>query len=271
MQRVFFVFALVTIAALIPALRPTTAQAPTPPADLRLLHERAVYATVQIETSQSLGTGWLLAQSGRPMVVTNRHVVEGIADARVQVSFYQGGSAVPVTVPAVTVHRSDRIDMAYLRLLADPPESARPLQMRVNTQVVRGERVVLGGNPVVYNGVLPFQTTEGTVTGHVSGPQFSQCGIGRNCIVLDAASLGGSSGGPAFNREGQLVGMLWGGPALVGTAVTGVSGVTNTGRPVTGAAVSRVAVQNPAFSYLIHARTLAAVLRAREQGRVRRR
>ena len=38
---------------------------------------------------------------------------------------------------------------------------------------------------------LPFQTTEGVVTGHVSGAGFKACGQGRNCVVVDAASLGG--------------------------------------------------------------------------------
>jgi hypothetical protein len=53
-----------------------------------------------------------------------------------------------------------RIDLAVLQLEADPPPTARPIAMRTNTTVVRGERVVLGGNPSTLNGeatFLPFR------------------------------------------------------------------------------------------------------------------
>lgn len=44
-------------------------------ADLRALHQLAVFATVRIESSVGLGTGWLLRQNvPRPIVITNRHV-----------------------------------------------------------------------------------------------------------------------------------------------------------------------------------------------------
>lgn len=171
---------------------------------------------------------------------------------------------------AHVAHVSARIDLAFLRLDADPPASARPITLHTSTTVVRGERVVLGGNPV--DGVggeavpLPFQTTEGVVTGHVSGARFAQCGVGRNCIVIDAASMAGSSGGPAFNVQGELVGMLWGGPVLAGEHRTVAVAVDAHGE-VSGAAVGRgrTEVQNPAFTYLIHARTIAEELRAIER------
>jgi S1-C subfamily serine protease len=54
--------------------------------------------------------------------------------------------------------------------------------------------------------------------------------------MIDAASMGGSSGGPALNRDGNVVGMLWGGPSLL--------------------AAFHISVDNPAFAFLIHARVL---------------
>ncbi len=243
------------------------AQTHAPPQDLRELHELAVYATVRIETPHGIGTGWLLAQSGRPVVVTAKHVVEGIPMRRpVQVSFYQGTGEHAVSVAATIMARSDTIDLAVLGLQADPPSSARPIAMRVATTVVRGERVVLGGNPLNGHGdVLPFQTTEGVVTGHASGPHYARCGSGRNCVVVDAASLGGSSGGPAFNIQGQLVGMLWGGPQVRGEVQTSVGGRTRTGESVGGVGLGRADAQNPTLAYLIHTRTLAHELRLRER------
>lgn len=219
--------------------------------DLRALHERVVYATVRVSRGAMSGSGWLLAQSGRPYVVTNAHVARAAGDCVVEL--YRGASEAPVQIPAQAIHTSRTADLGLLRLLGDPPTSARPVQLRTDTTVVRGQRVVLGGSPGAGNGfVLPFQTTEGVVTGHVSGAAYAQCGAGRNCVVVDAASFRGSSGGPAFNTAGQLVGMLWGGPAQLAPTAS------RSGRGV-------ALIQNPTFSYLIHARTIAAELRRLER------
>lgn len=219
--------------------------------DLRETHELAVYATVRIVTPAGVGSGWLLAQSGRPLIVTNRHVAQTVRpDGRSQAAFYRGASNPEETVAVAPFHTSRDIDLGILRLLADPPDTARPIALRTDTTVHRGERVVLGGNPSAGAGVvLPFQTTEGVVTGHVSGSAYDQCGSGRNCIVVDAASFRGGSGGPAFNVEGRLVGMLWGGPIAE-------AGLTRSGI---------LAVQNPTFSYLIHTASIVAELRRLER------
>ena len=183
------------------------------PRDLRALHERAVYATVLITTPIASATGWLLAQAGRPLVITNAHVANTVGLRGASVFFYAGSERPPVEVHATRAWTSGRIDLGILRLDADAPSTARPLVLRTSTTVVRGERIVLGGNPATgQGGVLPFQTTEGVVTGQIARSDFAQCGVGRNCIVIDAASFAGSSGGPALNVDGQLVGMLWGGP-----------------------------------------------------------
>lgn len=220
---------------------------------MRALHARVVHNLVQIRTAHGAGSGWLLQQSGRPVVVTNKHVVRGVR--RAEVLFYRGTENAPSVVRAQVFGRSNNVDLAVLRLDADPPNSARPHRMNTTTTVYRGERIVLGGNPGTADGIqLPFQTTFGVVTGHVSGNRYEQCGRGRNCVVVDAASLGGSSGGPAFNLRGELVGMLWGGPAQLGDVMT-------TRGPVRESAI----VQNPSFAYLIHTRTLADELRRFER------
>lgn len=212
---------------------------------LPVLFDDVVHTMVRIEVGTQSGTGWLLQQSTRPLVVTNKHVVQQGQVHRVE--FYQGTNAHSVVINARVVLVSEDIDLAILRLERDPPASAQAHALRMNTTIRRGERIVLGGNPAVPGGFLPFQTTAGVVTGHVTGQGFEACGAGRNCVVIDAASLGGSSGGPAFNMQGELVGMLWGGPTQQVRSVVG--GV----------------VQNPSFSYLIHARTLAVELRRFER------
>jgi len=74
--------------------------------------------------------------------------------------------------------------------------------------LVRGERVVLGGNP----GGLFFITTEGVVAGVVSDTHDSDqaCGEDHNCVVLDSEGELGSSGGPIVDHAGRVIGMLWG-------------------------------------------------------------
>jgi S1-C subfamily serine protease len=230
------------VAALTSAILPR-GRAQTTPTDLRAVHELAVYSTVRITTATALGSGWLLSQDGRPLVVTNRHVSETALRGNVEVTFYQGSSAAPASGRAHRFYESDAIDLAIFQLDEDPPASARALEME-RGDVARGERIVLAGNP----GELSFQTTEGVVTGALPATEWtSNCGRGRNCIVVDAASFAGSSGGPALNANGHVVGMLWGGP--ISTLM------------VAGARVPAF-IENPAFAYLVHIRTIEDELRA---------
>lgn len=218
--------------------------------DLRGIHERAAFSTVRIETrAGALGTGWLLAQNvPRPVVITNQHVVER-AGAPITVMHYVGSSGGTVETAATVQWVSRSIDLAIIRLDADPPASARALTLE-SGDLVRGERVVLGGNP----GGLLFQTTEGVITGHFPAGVHaaSRCGAGRNCVVVDAASFGGSSGGPAINARGNVVGMLWGGPRI--------DVQSRVGRLPAW-------MENPAFAFLIHVRTIEQELRAYGESR----
>lgn len=191
------------------------------PVDLRLLHQAAVHATVRVVTSTGHGSGWILAQnSGRPVVITNAHVARSARRGRVRLEYYRGASEARQVDEAEVLWTSRNIDLAIIRLGVDPPASARALELEPG-DIVRGERIVLAGNPRD----LPFQTTEGVVTGAIAADDryAEECGSARNCVVVDAASFGGSSGGPAINANGRLVGMLWGGPEadvrIAGTAI----------------------------------------------------
>lgn len=212
--------------------------------DLRAVHELAAFATVRISTATHSGSGWLLEQSdGRPLVMTNRHISETARRGAIDLDFYQGSSAVAVTGTAHLFYQSETIDLAIFQLDADPPANARALTIE-RGDVARGERIVLAGNP----GELRFQTTEGVVTGALPATTFtSNCGAGRNCLVVDAASFAGSSGGPALNAGGHVVGMLWGGPLS---------------ELVVGGVALPAFIQNPAFAYLVHIRTIEDELHA---------
>lgn len=207
--------------------------------DLRAVHDAAVFSTVRISLGRKLGTGWLLRQSGKPLILTNRHVVP-IARGRARVGYYQGTGRPMVQGTARAVYVSGSIDLSIL-VPDDVPDTARALEIETE-ELIRGERVVLGGNPHE----LLFQTTEGVVTGHLPEHRLVRtCGLSRNCVTVDAASFAGSSGGPALNHRGRVVGMLWGNPTARGAPDW---------------------LRDPSFAFLIHAHVLTE-----ELDRVRRR
>jgi S1-C subfamily serine protease len=183
---------------------PPLAALATPP-DMRSVHDQCVRSMVRIERPDgAFGSGFVAALQSihgseeRRVVVTNRHVVEGVDPLRVVL--YDGQ-----IVLAHIRYVSDRIDLAILQ--TEEPIVSEALTV-ASGGLVRGERVVLGGNP----GGLAFITTEGVVAGVISGTPLSDeaCGPGHNCIVLDTEAEPGSSGGPVVNEQGNVIGMLWG-------------------------------------------------------------
>jgi serine protease Do len=153
-----------------------------------------------------VGSGFVTMVAGRAMIVTNAHVAEDADPMRIVL--YDG-----TVLIAHARYVSDRIDLAVL--VTEVPLDAPPLEVS-DAALVRGERVVLGGNP----GGLAFITTEGVVAGVVSGTLLSDtaCGEATNCIVLDSEAEPGSSGGPVVDREGHVIGMLCG--VYIGTSLS---------------------------------------------------
>jgi S1-C subfamily serine protease len=169
--------------------------------DLRGAHERCARALVRIERSDGYtGSGWVaeLGPRSARFVVTNAHVVEG--ETNLWVEFADGNLSL-----AEVAYVSRRIDLALLDVPTGIPIAALSF---VAGPVARGERVVIGGHP----GGLSFITSEGVVAGTVTGTPLSiqACGRDAECLVLDAEAEPGSSGGPVLDREGRVIGMLWG-------------------------------------------------------------
>lgn len=187
---------------------PAAAQAPSAaPLDMREVHDRCVRSMVRIERPDGqFGSGFVTDVAGRRVIVTNAHVADGADPLRVVL--YDGTQLL-----AHARFVSSRIDMAVL--VTEEPVRAPALEVS-DAALVRGERVVLGGNP----GGLAFITTEGVVAGVVSGTLLSDdaCGEGNNCIVLDTEAEPGSSGGPVVDQQGRVIAMLWG--VYMGTSLS---------------------------------------------------
>lgn len=166
--------------------------------DLRRAHEQCIRSVVRITTDSGHGTGWVTMVGDQKVVVTAQHVVDQLA--RVHLSFYD-----EELMHGDVVWMSARIDLAVIVPERQPDVPALPVG---SGALIRGERVVLGGNP----GGLSFVTTEGVVAGVLHGSRLSDaaCGEGNNCVIVDAESEPGSSGGPIVDADGRVVGMLWG-------------------------------------------------------------
>lgn len=191
--------------------------------DLRLAHKMASQSLVRIETREGHGSGWVTELNGEKIVVTNRHVA-GQNGSRVRLFFRNGHQS-----DGRVIILAKKIDCAMIR--SETPIPMPPLRLS-DADLIRGQRVVLGGNP----SFLRFITSEGIVAGTVAHLQDTRlaCGQGHNCIVLDAESAPGGSGGPVLDTQGRVVGMVFGG------------------------------MEGTSFSIAIHAQGLARVLRAVE-------
>lgn len=130
------------------------------------------------------GSGFVAQRDGRPVVVTNRHVVDG---ARVVgLRRLTGGSAIEVAAYRV----SGAADVAVLEV-ADP--SALPPALPFGEPVDEGAPVRIVGFPAA----RPF-TTSGTV---------ERADEGR--LLVDVRTDPGASGSPVVDPDGRVVGQVF--------------------------------------------------------------
>jgi S1-C subfamily serine protease len=141
------------------------------------------------ETTKSSGTGFVVSSGG--YIVTNQHVIEGCSKVTVSISGITGNAA---------VLREDSInDLALLKL---SESNVEPLAFRSKNRLRAGEAVVVLGFPL--SGLLSSepQVTTGTIT--------ALAGIRDDTrfLQISAAVQPGSSGGPVFDSDGNVIGMV---------------------------------------------------------------
>lgn len=147
------------------------------------------------DPSEGLGSGVLIDPAG--VVLTAAHVVQVASEIEVQ--FADG------EVIAARVATSDaQADVAVLRL-ARPP--ARPVAAPLgdSSRVRVGDEVFIVGAPLGIGHTL--------TVGHISGRRTSRALGGQGfsdteLFQTDAAINVGNSGGPMFNRDGEVVGVV---------------------------------------------------------------
>jgi S1-C subfamily serine protease len=154
---------------------------------------------------RNLGCGGIATGSGvaisRSTLITNRHVVAGAE--HLEVSTWDGRTLV-VGVQGV----SRNADLAVVDVHGSLPLVAD----RRRTRLAHGERVVVAGYPE--GGELTFR--RGRVVDYVGGGPFEQ----RSDVMRSTAEvLPGNSGGPVFDRDGEVVGVVFGIERRTGNAL----------------------------------------------------
>jgi serine protease Do len=131
------------------------------------------------------GSGFVADLGGGPVIVTNRHVVEGTRQVGVRAL---DGSAIH-RVSQVLV--SDRADVAVLQVAE--PDALPPAMVLADRGVGPGDEVRLVGFPAA----RPF-TSSGTVVR-----------VRPDQLLLDLEVRPGASGSPVVTGDGQVVGQVF--------------------------------------------------------------
>jgi S1-C subfamily serine protease len=145
-------------------------------------------------SASSSGSGAILDRDGH--IVTNFHVIEGMTQVKVLLS---DGTAATGTV----VGTDPGSDLAILKVDL-PSHLLTPTRVGDSDRVRVGDDVFAIGHPFGQN----FTVTAGIVsaTGRVTQSAFTGRGI-RDVLQVDAAVNPGNSGGPLFNRAGEMIGV----------------------------------------------------------------
>jgi serine protease Do len=135
---------------------------------------------------QAAGSGFVVSSDG--FIVTNRHVIDGAT--KVKVSFDDQEE-----IDATIVGTDERTDIALLKI--EPKKPLTVVKFAEKTPRV-GDWVLAVGNPFGLGG---------TVTAGIVSALARNIGGPYDYMQIDAAVNHGNSGGPAFNLEGNVVGV----------------------------------------------------------------
>ena len=147
-------------------------------------------------SAPGLGSGVLISKDG--LVMTAAHVVQ-TAD-QVEVEFLSGEKTW-----AKVVTSSPWEDLALLHLEA-PPKKIRPARIGDSDQVEIGDPVFVVGTP--------YGLSHSLSAGHISArhggdhKEGAPAGLPGELFQTDAAINQGNSGGPMFNADGEVIGIV---------------------------------------------------------------
>lgn len=156
-----------------------------------IVHEQQISSQgVKEKKLSELGSGVIIDSKG--LVLTASHVVN-LAES-IEVSFKSGE-----TTTANVISSSYLADVALIQL-ASMPDSIAVSDLGDSDQLKVGQEVFVVG--------APYGLEHSLSVGNVSGRRVYDDLISMEFIQTDAAINSGSSGGPMYNTEGQLVGVV---------------------------------------------------------------
>ena len=143
------------------------------------------------------GSGFVVTANG--YIVTNYHVIESASknNYKVKVMFYDGSE-----YDATIVGYESSNDIAVLKIDAD---GLQPVSLGDSDQLKVGDDVYAVGNPL---GELEFSMTFGKVSALNRMIVSESANEAINMFQLDAAVNSGNSGGPVYDKDGEVVGIV---------------------------------------------------------------
>jgi serine protease Do len=152
----------------------------------------AVFGTARPRKVNGMGTGIVVDPRG--YIVTNHHVVDGVASLRV--TLVDGSTYSASVVDSDPVH-----DLAIIRIRPGKPLPVMP--MGTSSDLMLGESVIAVGNAFGYENTV----TSGIISALSRDVEVNEKQSYKNLIQTDASINPGNSGGPLISMAGEVIGI----------------------------------------------------------------
>lgn len=149
----------------------------------------------QITSTASSGTGFIIRDDG--YILTNYHVVssDGISNPTLTVTLYNGNK-----YNATVVGYDSFTDVALVKIDAS---GLTPVSLGDSDSAEPGQNIAIIGHPL---GQLTYSIAKGIISS--TERSINVDGVMMDLFQIDAAVNSGNSGGPAFNENGQVIGIV---------------------------------------------------------------
>ena len=141
------------------------------------------------------GSGFLV-EAG--LLATNRHVIEGEIVDQIRVQWPDAGRQYQGSYSLTLVYEDPVIDLALLEIDVKLP----PLALALDARPARGQEIMCIGSPGVGGGQMLNNAIGRGLLG------TSTIIDGQTYLQLDLAVNPGNSGGPVFNMDGKVIGVV---------------------------------------------------------------
>lgn len=161
--------------------------------------EKEVIGTGQMKqtvTAEGLGSGVLISAEG--LILTAAHVVQTAEDVKVVFKNEE-------IIPAKIIATETSADVALLKLVWPPSDKNIYIPKVADSDKVKtGEQIFVIGSP--------YGLTQSLSVGHISGKHSKKSVSHRMTLMeffqTDASINTGNSGGPMFNMNGEVIGIV---------------------------------------------------------------